>query len=292
MIWLNEKIVDFAQFPNGETKMNESQIRHYLLNHTSHIHNVTFKYVDDSDLIKLMFLKNYLDSLQVDLDLIIYYMPYSRMDRSENGSAFILKYVSNFINSLYFNTVAVIEPHSDVTSALLNNCKVDFPSVKIFHEVEDRIRFDKDLDYVYYPDVTANKKYSGKIGKGYKELIGLKKRDFETGNILGLDIIGEVNKSGFKVIMIDDLSSKGTTFFKGAEKLRELGASEIYLIVGHCEDTIYEGDVLKSDLINKVFTTQTILNNISSDKIKIFPIESDKADKDDEYQRRYERHCV
>lgn len=283
MIWLNGEELRFNKFPNGETKMNEELINQFIKPQCK----VDFKYSDDSDLIKLMFVKNYLDVLKVKSDLVIYYMPYSRMDRSEGDSAFTLKYVSNFINSLQFDNVTVIEPHSDVTPALLNNCKVDFPSVRIFHQAEKMIRFNNEVDYVYYPDISAEKRYSSKIGNEYKSLIGMKKRDFKTGNIMSLDVIGDVNSPGFKVIMIDDLSSKGTTFIKGAEKLRELGASEIYLVVGHCEDTIYEGEVLKSDLINQVFTTQTILSRLDSEKIITFPI-SEYRDID----LRYEKHCV
>ena len=44
-----------------------------------------------------------------------------------------------------------------------------------------------------------------------------------------------------------------------AKKLKEMGAKDIYLVVTHCEDTIFEGDILKTDLIKNVFTTDSIL---------------------------------
>ena len=51
-------------------------------------------------------------------------------------------------------------------------------------------------------------------------------------------------------------------------RLRDMGASEIYLVVTHCEDTIFKGDILKTDLIKKVYTTDSILNK-EHKKIKV-----------------------
>ena len=69
-----------------------------------------------------------------------------------------------------------------------------------------------------------------------------------------------VTSKEFKAIIVDDLCSKGGTFILTASKLREMGATEIYLVVTHCEDTIFSGDILKTDLIKKVYTTNSILS--------------------------------
>ena len=53
-----------------------------------------------------------------------------------------------------------------------------------------------------------------------------------------------------------------------AEKLKEIGAKDIYLVVTHCEDTIFDGDILKTDLIKKVYTTDSILSK-NCEKIEI-----------------------
>ncbi len=50
-----------------------------------------------------------------------------------------------------------------------------------------------------------------------------------------------------------------------------MGADEIYLVVTHCEDTIFDGDILKSDLITKVFTTNSILSK-THEKIEVTEI--------------------
>lgn len=275
MILLNSTLLEFKVFPNGETLMNEKQINGST--HTKKETNtISLKYENDSDLIKLMFVKRYLDANKKQSELVVYYMPYSRMDRSEGCSAFTLKYIAEFINMLNFEKITVIEPHSDVTPALLNNCESSFPSVNILHEVKNSINFNDDNDYIFFPDAGAEKRYS-KMIKVKNQLVGFKHRDFRTGKITSLEVLGEVKEKDFKVIMVDDLSSYGGTFILGATKLRELGASKIYLIVGHCEDSIYKGEIFKTDLIDKVFTTNSIVTESLNNRIKIYPIQGKGA---------------
>ena len=63
------------------------------------------------------------------------------------------------------------------------------------------------------------------------------------------------------VIIIDDISSRGGTFYHSAKKLKELGANKIYLYITHCEKTILEGEIFSSGLIEKVYTTNSIFFN-------------------------------
>jgi ribose-phosphate pyrophosphokinase len=161
---------------------------------------------------------------------------------------------------------------------LLNKAQAKHINFDLLQNVMKEIGFDKDIDYVVFPDATANKRY-GNV-KIPNQLTGIKHRNFETGKIESLELAGKIKGKGFKALLIDDLSSYGGTFLMTAEKLKELGASEIYLLVGHCEDSIFEGNVFKTDLINKVFTTNSILTKQSDwinakykDRIKIYDIE-------------------
>ncbi|MFX3632648.1 MAG: ribose-phosphate pyrophosphokinase [Candidatus Pristimantibacillus sp.] len=266
MILLNDEKVQFEVFPNGETRIPEKQIRENLLakNH------IAFKYEDDSDLIKLLLLKKYLDDLDTQAQLQIQYMPYSRMDRREDNSAFTLKYVADFINGLNFASIEIVEPHSDVSTALVNKSHASYPSIDLLDDVVKHVGFKKDTDYLFFPDAGAQKRYS-KV-KGYKQLVGFKERDFATGRINSLQVVGGVDSTPFKVIILDDLCSYGGTFIKSAEQLRPLGASEIYLLVGHCEKSIYSGDIFKTDLIDKVFTTNSMMEQSEHAKLHIFNI--------------------
>ena len=122
--------------------------------------------------------------------------------------------------------------------------------------------------FLVYPDAGAEKRYSKQINYN-KILTASKERDFKTGRIKSLNISGntEVNK-GFTAVIVDDLCSKGGTFILTAEKLREIGAKDIYLVVTHLEDTIFDGEILKTDLIKKIYTTDSILSR-DSEKIEI-----------------------
>jgi len=254
MIKVNGKEVVFEKFPNGETKLVHDSIEKGIPLMFPKIH---FKFEDDSDLIKLRFVKNYLDSFfGIDaVKLTIYYMPYSRMDRSEEGSPFTLKYVSNFINEMNFSKVVVIEPHSDVTPALLNNVESKFINFDLLPKVMEEVGFDIEKDYIMFPDLGASRRY--KNMKTDNVLIGHKVRDFKTGEIQGLDLIGNKDKQGKTAIIVDDLSSYGGTFVHSAKRLRAEGFEKIYLLVAHAENSIFKGELF--DHVDKVFTTDTIL---------------------------------
>ena len=275
MILINGDIVVFEKFPNNETRLV-----HDNLTNLPSKGIISFKYEDDSDLIKLLLLKSYLDERYTSIGetfmLNIYYMPYSRMDRSESGSPFTLKYISKFINSLGFKDVLIIEPHSNVTPALIDNSTSYFINEKLIEFTIDELNLDMTKDYIMYPDAGASSRY--KNLKYPNVVIGNKQRDFETGEIKGLQLIGEFDKETNRVLILDDLSSYGGTFVHSAKKLREQGFKEVYLLVAHAENSIFKGGLFKH--IDKVFTTDSILteqdnweNKKYENQLRVFKIE-------------------
>lgn len=264
MLMLNGVELGLKQFPNGETLVNGDEI----LTHMADFNTIVWKYEEDGDLVKLMFVKSYLDDRRARCSLTIYYLPYSRMDRVEGTSAFTLKYTAAFINRLDFESVTIIEPHSDVSLALIDRSIGKYPTVQLLDRVAEEVGFNAEQDYLFFPDAGAQKRYS-KV-QGYKQLVGFKARDFQTGQIKSLEVVGQVDSTAFKVIIVDDLCSYGGTFMLSGEKLKEIGASHIYLLVGHCEKSIYKGKILETDLIDKVFTTNTILDQAEHDKIHVY----------------------
>lgn len=260
MILLNGVKVEIKKFPNGETLINNLKDYRVFADNKYHI-NMFVKFESDEDLIHMMFIKRHLDEMNIDVELEIPYLPYSRMDRTEGLNVFTLKYLSKMINDLNFKKVIIHEPHSDVSVALIDRCKVVHKTLELLEDAKTYIKFNEN-DYIFFPDQGAEKRYSKHI-KSSNVLTGIKERDFATGRIKKLDIVGEKPNKDFRVVIIDDLCSRGGTFMLSAEKLRDIGAKEIYLVVAHCEDTIFDGDILKTDSINKVFTTNSILNRLS-----------------------------
>ena len=117
---------------------------------------------------------------------------------------------------------------------------------------------------IFYPDEGAMKRYAGMIQKPYT--FGYKDRNWETGEIKGLEVFGDIQNIKDKdILIVDDICSKGGTFYHSAKKLKELGANDIYLYVTHCENTILKGELLKSGLIKKVFTTNSIFTECNDD---------------------------
>lgn len=265
MVIIDNKKVDITNFPNNEVLIKSEQ----FWKKSGETSYIRLKFEGNEDLVTLMFVKKHLDEKGVKANLSILYMPYSRMDRTEGQTVFTLKYICKFINDLNFEKVEVYEPHSDVTMALLDRAEqIDMTKILTDCAMQFLDFKEENNDYLFYPDSGAEKRYSKQI-KYAKVLTGSKERDFSTGRINKLDVVGEMPKESFRAIIVDDLCSYGGTFIMSAKKLKELGATEVYLVVTHCENSIHKGDILTTDLIDHVYTTTSILEDFSNEKITI-----------------------
>ena len=71
---------------------------------------------------------------------------------------------------------------------------------------------------------------------------------------------------GKTVLMVDDIISYGGTFSISADKLKELGAKEIYAYATHCEKSVLDADKsillerLQNGTVKKIFTTNSLFN--------------------------------
>lgn len=260
MIKLNRQKVEIGHFPDGSLLMKCDPDKRY-------VNMITWQYESDAELFALYSLKRHLDCIVPGWNDCLYipYIPNARQDRvRENEDVFTLKYFAEIINSLKFKNVFVLDPHSSVSEALIDNIKVVSPTPWI-EKALNIIGTDNLL--MFYPDEGAMKRYSGLISNPYA--FGIKKRDWKTGKIQGLDVIGDVK--GCNILIVDDICSKGGTFYHAAEKLKELGAEKIYLYVTHCENTIFDGKVLTSGLIEKVYTTNSIFTG-EHENIEVFEL--------------------
>ncbi|HCW03825.1 MAG TPA: ribose-phosphate pyrophosphokinase [Clostridium sp.] len=265
MIYFNNERIEVNKFPNGEVLINSESLK--LKNH---INEIRLHFEGDEDLTHLIFLKGHLDEMKVKCDLVLPYMPYSRMDRTEGVTVFTLKHLCKLINKLNFESVTIYEPHSEVSTALLDRVKVVNMSKKLTEDLLQDLSSGQEDIYLVYPDAGAAKRYGKEINYD-RILTASKERDFKTGYIKKLDINGEIKSKDFKAVIVDDLCSRGGTFVLTASKLKEMGAKEIYLVVTHCENTVFEGDLLTGDLITGIYTTNSILSK-GHEKIKVYEI--------------------
>lgn len=278
MLQCGNQIVDIQHFPDGTLLMHQEiegrgeKFRRCTGNDTDKAYDVpeeqaeiTWLYDNNEELVALFFLVSHLRSKGVkNLTLYMPYIPNARQDRVKRPEdVFTLKYFAEMINSLKFDKVTVLDPHSYVSEALIDHIGVETP-VRYVEEVLKRIGKEVIL---FYPDEGAMKRYSSMFPLPY--VFGIKKRDWISGEIKGLEVAGQTEQlKGRDILIIDDICSKGGTFYYSAKALKELGAGEIYLYVSHCENTITEGQLLTTDDITKIYTTGSIYRS-NHDKIEV-----------------------
>ena len=256
MIKLGNEIIEYGHYPDGTLNIKLTSEEIFAAIASSRI---SWYYDNEEELVALVYILNALRSQNITrIDLDMPYVPNARMDRCEGESdVFTLKYFADIINSLEFGTVRTLDVHSTVTEALINNISNESPDSYIQFVMGQIIPFaDKPLT-IFYPDAGAMKRYSKMTKTPYA--FGNKMRDWETGKIQGLEVIGDRDLiADHNILIIDDICSRGGTFYYAAQKLKELGAKDIYLWVSHCENTILDGELIKSRLLKKVYTTDSI----------------------------------
>lgn len=263
MIKINGRTIDVNKFPDGTLLIKE------YVNYTSA--QIEWYFENNEELISLIYITNHLRSKCVNtIELFMPYIPNARQDRvKEWEDVFTLKYFASIINSLKFDAVAVFDPHSSVSEALINDIAIKPPKEYIEYAFNKVLKICSAKDVLlypsynendillFYPDEGAMKRYSGMFK--HKYAFGIKERDWNTGKIKGLEIAGNPEEIKSKdILIVDDICSRGGTFYHSAKKLKELGANRIFLYVSHCENTIFDGKLLDGDLVEKVFTTNSI----------------------------------
>lgn len=248
MFKINDVPLLIERYPDATPRLN-------IMADSSQI-TVEWLYEKDEEMILFFIVKHLREQFLVKhLILSMPYIPHARMDRIKNQKeVFTLKYFCEFVNSLCFDRVIVRDAHSNVSLALLNNVLAE--------PIDENIRklinslLDPQQDVVFYPDEGSCKRYSDLFN--HPHLFGIKKRDWNTGKILGLEVQGEVPATPFNALIIDDISSYGNTFLHSARKLKELGADKVYLYITHCENSILKGELINSGLLERIYTTKSI----------------------------------
>ena len=263
MIKINEQVIEQNHFPDGTLLLKET----VSYDVSTRMADIQWLFENNEELVTLIYLTKHLrDSGIEHIDLYMPYIPNARQDRVRlSEDVFTLKYFADIINYLYFDSVIVLDPHSSVSEALINNINIDFGETFIAQAISSC-----NPNMLFFPDEGSMKRYSRMFEKEYA--FGIKKRDWATGKIEGLDVAGCIDKiKDSRILIVDDICSRGGTFYHSAKKLKELGAKEIYLYITHCENTILEGELLTSGLIEKVYTTNSIFTK-EHEKIEVFKL--------------------
>lgn len=278
MIKVNDTVIDIQHFSDGSQKLVGIHIPERLKGdkYTS-LFEIVWKYENESELVTLIYIVNYIRDIYVRnnyITLQMLWVPNARMDRVESeNDVFTLKYFSQIINSLKFNKVIVLDPHSRVTNALIDRVKVvpaEHFIQKAINEITTKYTFEKDFnDYlVCFPDNGAFERYANlKCFDGFTKIFGKKHRDWETGKIVKLDLnVDEDVVRGKNVFIVDDMISSGETLYQFIQKLKSYGALQVYIYCSHLENRIMTEpennlrQLLDTGGIRCIFTTDSLFN--------------------------------
>lgn len=210
------------------------------------------------------------------INVFIPYFPAARQDRvMVKGEPLSVKVYAELLNNLNLNKVTVFDAHSEVTSAVLNNC-----------EVITNHSFVKQVIKAIGEDVVLISPDGGALKKIYKvsEYLGgipviecSKKRNIKNGKLEGFKVY-EDDLKGKTGVIVDDICDGGGTFLGLADALKEKNVGDLHLVVSHgifnkglvelssCFNKIYSTDSFKSIENTKQFT-QIKLQELNNDEI-------------------------
>jgi ribose-phosphate pyrophosphokinase len=209
-----------------------------------------------SDLMKLFMLHNAVRLKGAEtVDLVLPYVPYARQDRAcAEGDAFSLKVFGNLLNSVGFDSVCVVDPHSDVTPAVIDNCRV-ISQMDIISKSDVLTNLLLNTTIIS-PDAGSNKKMHSLSNYTSKEFIRADKlRDVFTGDIKETVVYCD-NLGGNNVTIVDDICDGGRTFIELAKALKHKNCGEVNLFITH---GIFSKGVenLYNNYIDKIYTTNS-----------------------------------
>ena len=277
MIKINGKVVDVKKFPDGTPRINldTDSIEEDEYDGSPCLW-VDWLYESNDELFYLLLVKRHLERYFTNVNYYLFmpYVPNARMDRAKNDDeVFTLKYFCEFINSLNFTAVYVLDAHSDVSTALLNNCICENPKEYIEKVIEN---LPENL-VLYFPDAGAAKRYSDLFPE-IRYCYGEKKRDWKTGKILGLEIRDNgIDLKGKTILMIDDIIAYGGSLFYSANALKEAGVGKIYSYATHTENSILDAEkgtlikALEDNTVEKLFTTNSLFRG-NHEKITVMEV--------------------
>lgn len=182
-----------------------------------------------------------------NVELFVPYFIGARSDRKfqVGGSNYLKQVICPIINLQNFSKVTVLDPHSDVLEACLNNYEKVDNHLLVRYALEDLKAFDTSDSLneicLVSPDAGAYKKIFD-VARHFvidNIVTATKVRDLITGEIIRTEIPNlpvRINSDGedFKYVIIDDICDGGRTFIELAKAIKEQKPNaKIYLVVTH-----------------------------------------------------------
>jgi ribose-phosphate pyrophosphokinase len=202
-----------------------------------------------------------------DIMLHIPYFLGSRSDRKfvEGGVNYLKQVICPIINSLNFTCVIVLDPHSDVLEACLNNYEKVSNDIVVEHSLLSLAsRYTDPVGFkpaIVSPDAGALKKIYdvAKNNNIEKVITASKVRDIKTSKIVKTEL-PETDWTGISdVLIIDDICDGGRTFIELAKAIRESGfTGTLSLVVSH--GIFSAGLKPLNEHFDYIFTTNSVVD--------------------------------
>lgn len=271
--------LDFKEFifPAGEVSVKLNNNYRYF--EYGGENTILARIQNSDDLFKLALLKDALERMDKSpINLFLPYIPYARQDRvCDKGEAFSLKVFANFLNSLQFNKVTVVDPHSLVSEALIDRVKV----ITQLDVINKNLEFSKRAAgcMLISPDAGANKK-TAEIAAFFNHSSFVradKLRDLTNGKIKETIVYYDDFK-GRDVCVVDDICDGGKSFTELAKVCKAKNCGKFILYVTH--GIFSKGvDCLFNEGIDEIWTTNSFgeppkskIATCYDDKVNVFDI--------------------
>ena len=211
---------------------------------------------------------------------IVLYTPYfmgARSDRrfTEGDANYLKQVICPIINAQKYEAVIVLDPHSDVLEACLDNFeKIDNHTIVKYALTDiDNKNDAQERIVLVSPDAGAYKKIFDVAQKfGISKIItATKVRDLRTGKILHTEIPVLDQHENLKYVIIDDICDGGRTFTELAKAIHgSRPTAEIYLVVTH---GIFSNgfDELSKD-IKKIYSSNSYSDIDAEDSLTQFNV--------------------
>jgi ribose-phosphate pyrophosphokinase len=260
-----------SKFPDGQQTVDIIST-HFFSSHTEV--QIRSRMNDFKDLELIICATQSLKNLGVtDIELYVPYFIGGRSDRlfQYGGLNYLKQVIAPIINSQGYSKVYVVDPHSDVLEAVINNFAkytnyrlVKFALEKIDNKVDAQSRI-----CLVSPDAGAYKKIFDVAKEfGISNIITANKvRDLKTGNILRTEIPTLDQHNDLKYVIVDDICDGGRTFVELAKVMKDSRpTAKIYLVVTH--GIFSAGFQLLEQYFDGIFTTNSIKDISEREKVK------------------------
>lgn len=224
-------------FPGGEVGV---KLHPQVIGHIPEIIKVVAKILNSEDLMKLIMVKDALDRLtgcHGNVQLHLPYLPYAQQDRvCHPGESFSLGVVADLIDYMDFTEVVLYDVHSEVAlRQFVTPVHYIGSHIILSKNSNMHYRLHKNKFTLVAPDKGATERTMlvyNNYGMKNSFIQCHKTRCSLTGAIESVEVLsGDV--AGKDCLIVDDICLAGGTFIPIAQKLKEMGATNVSLYVTH-----------------------------------------------------------